>query len=52
MLDGAEEAIYLREADRVGPYLTLERGLAFERANIAWARRVRDVLAARRDAGR
>ncbi|MGH1564030.1 PadR family transcriptional regulator [Mumia sp. DW29H23] len=51
MLGGRGEEEYLRDAERVGPYLTLERGLAFERANVAWAERVHAVLAARRDAG-
>lgn len=47
MLDGRDAATYLAEADRVGPFLTLERGLAFERENVAWADRVRAVLRAR-----
>ncbi len=48
MLDGRDEEAYLREADRVGPFLTLERGLAFERENLAWSERVIAVLTARR----
>ncbi|GAA1798142.1 PadR family transcriptional regulator [Nostocoides veronense] len=45
MLDGADEAAYLRTANRVGPYLTLTRGIAFERENIAWCRFVLDATA-------
>lgn len=36
MLDGRDEAAYLRQARRLGPYLTLARGIAFEEENIAW----------------
>lgn len=37
LLDGRTEHDYLRQAPRVGPYLTLVRGLAFEQENIRWA---------------
>jgi DNA-binding PadR family transcriptional regulator len=37
LLDGRSEDDYLRQAPRVGPYLTLIRGLAFEQENIRWA---------------
>ena len=37
MLAGRSEHAYLQEADRVGPYLTLMRGIAFEQENIRWA---------------
>lgn len=37
MLDGTSEQAYLSETDRVGPYLTLLRGIAFEQENIRWA---------------
>lgn len=43
MLDGRDEAAYLAGEPRIGPYLTLARGIAFERGNIAWCH---DVLAA------
>jgi DNA-binding PadR family transcriptional regulator len=46
-LRGKDRETYLRTARRVGPYLTLERGLEFERANIAWADNVVAVLLAR-----
>ncbi|MEU3852902.1 PadR family transcriptional regulator [Streptomyces sp. NPDC029554] len=35
---------YLREADRVGPYLTLLAGIALEEQNLRWCARVREVL--------
>ncbi|MEU9338528.1 PadR family transcriptional regulator [Streptomyces sp. NPDC048290] len=44
MLDGRGEDAYLRESDRVGPYLTLLRGIAFERENLHWCERVLTVL--------
>jgi DNA-binding PadR family transcriptional regulator len=46
MLAGRSEDEYLREADRVGPYLTLMGGRMYEQQNIAWARAVSDALAA------
>ncbi|MGW4318664.1 PadR family transcriptional regulator [Streptomyces sp. NPDC004684] len=36
LLDGRTEDEYLARAERVGPYLTLLRGMAFERENIRW----------------
>ncbi|MEV6983232.1 PadR family transcriptional regulator [Sphaerisporangium sp. NPDC051017] len=36
MLDGRSEEEYLARAERVGPYLTLTRGLFFERENHRW----------------
>ena len=47
MLAGRNEATYLREAERVGPYLTLTRGLSFEQENLRWGEQVLVVLAAR-----
>jgi DNA-binding PadR family transcriptional regulator len=44
MLAGATEEEYLATADRVGPYLTLMRGLAFEREYLVWGQRVREIL--------
>ncbi|MFF2082907.1 PadR family transcriptional regulator [Nocardia sp. NPDC058176] len=37
VLDGATEQAYLIEAERVGPYLTLLRGISFEQENIRWS---------------
>ncbi|BDT90960.1 MULTISPECIES: PadR family transcriptional regulator [Nocardia] len=37
LLDGRSEQAYLAEAERVGPYLTLLRGISFEQENIRWA---------------
>jgi DNA-binding PadR family transcriptional regulator len=47
LLGGADETDHLTQAERVGPYLTLLRGMAFERENIRWAEDVLDVLAKR-----
>lgn len=44
LLDGRTEEEYLATAGRVGPYLTLLGGRAFERANIAWAEQALLVL--------
>ncbi|WP_418060747.1 PadR family transcriptional regulator [Pimelobacter simplex] len=46
-LDGRSEAEHLAATPRVGPYLTLLRGLEFERANVEWADRCLAVLAQR-----
>ncbi|MFM9445570.1 PadR family transcriptional regulator [Streptomyces acidiscabies] len=55
LLDGRSEEAYFAEAERVGPYLTLLRGMAFERENLQWGdlalRRIDQRLAARRDDG-
>jgi hypothetical protein len=37
LLDGRTEEQFLNEAERVGPYLTLLRGISFEQENIRWA---------------
>jgi len=47
LLDGRSEDDYLASAERVGPYLTLQRGLAFEAENAEWCRRAAAVLRAR-----
>lgn len=47
MLGGRSEREFLRRAERVGPYLTLMRGRAFEQENIAWGEEVLRVLAKR-----
>ncbi|MFS8097324.1 PadR family transcriptional regulator [Lentzea alba] len=55
MLAGRTEDEYLSEAERVGPYLTLLRGLSFERDNVRWCARCLTVLerrGARLDASR
>ncbi|MFF9035943.1 PadR family transcriptional regulator [Streptomyces sp. NPDC014892] len=36
LLDGRSEEAYFAEAERVGPYLTLLRGMALERENLQW----------------
>jgi DNA-binding PadR family transcriptional regulator len=36
LLDGRSEEAYLAEAERIGPYLTLLRGMSFERENLQW----------------
>ncbi|SMY05034.1 DNA-binding transcriptional regulator, PadR family [Brevibacterium antiquum CNRZ 918] len=36
LLDGRSERAYLAEADHLGPYLTLSRGITFEQENIRW----------------
>lgn len=44
MLGGRTEAEYLRDSARVGPYLTLLRGISFEQENIRWAEHTLSVL--------
>jgi DNA-binding PadR family transcriptional regulator len=39
LLDGRDEDEYLAQTERVGPYLTLLRGISFEEENIRWAKR-------------
>lgn len=39
MLDGRTEDEYLVQAERIGPYLTLMRGMSFEEENMRWAKR-------------
>ncbi|WP_354637805.1 PadR family transcriptional regulator [Kitasatospora camelliae] len=36
LLDGRTEERYLAAAERIGPYLTLLRGMEFERENLRW----------------
>ncbi|MFD8720973.1 PadR family transcriptional regulator [Streptomyces sp. NPDC059629] len=36
LLAGRSEEAYFAEADRIGPYLTLLRGMSFERENLQW----------------
>jgi DNA-binding PadR family transcriptional regulator len=44
LLAGRGEDEYLREAERVGPYLTLMAGRRYEQLNIRWARAVLQIL--------
>ncbi|MFC8244391.1 PadR family transcriptional regulator [Streptomyces chartreusis] len=44
MLDGRTEEEYLRDSDRVGPYLTLLAGISFEEQILTWCERVLVVL--------
>lgn len=44
LLDGRDEETFLAEADRVGPYLTLLRGISFEQDSIRWAERALAVI--------
>jgi DNA-binding PadR family transcriptional regulator len=51
LLDGRGEDEYLAHTERVGPYLTLLRGISFEQENIRWAERVLTVIERRQGAG-
>ena len=51
MLDGRSEDEYLVESERVGPYLTLMRGISFEEENIRWAERALSIVERRLSAG-
>ncbi len=44
MLDGRSEEEYLAQTERVGPYLTLLRGISFEEENIRWAERALAII--------
>ncbi|MFJ6793449.1 PadR family transcriptional regulator [Streptomyces sp. NPDC091268] len=44
----ADEEEFLRHGERIGPYLTCLRGLAFEREHRDWCLRIADVLRERR----
>ncbi|MFF1686567.1 MULTISPECIES: PadR family transcriptional regulator [unclassified Streptomyces] len=47
LLNGRDEDTYLRDAERIGPYLTLMRGRSFEEENLRWGELVLDILARR-----
>jgi DNA-binding PadR family transcriptional regulator len=47
LLGGLSEEEFLRDGERIGPYLTLLRGLSFEEENLRWGRQVLDILARR-----
>ena len=44
LLDGRGEEEYLAQTERVGPYLTLLRGISFEEENIRWAERALTII--------
>jgi DNA-binding PadR family transcriptional regulator len=44
LLEGRAEDDYLAQTERVGPYLTLLRGISFEEENIRWAERTLTIL--------
>jgi DNA-binding PadR family transcriptional regulator len=50
LLDGRDEDEYLARAERVGPYLTLLRGISFEEENIRWAEQVLTIIERRESA--
>ena len=47
MLAGRDEDEYLRDVERVGPYLTLMRGRGHEQENLRWSEDVLAILRAR-----
>lgn len=51
LLDGRGEDEYLAHTERIGPYLTLLRGILFEEENIRWAERVLTIIERRQSAG-
>jgi DNA-binding PadR family transcriptional regulator len=52
MLEGRDEAEYLRETERLGPYLTLMAGRMYEQENIRWSKSVLEILDRRSTATR
>jgi DNA-binding PadR family transcriptional regulator len=44
LLDGRSEKEYLAQTERVGPYLTLLRGISFEEENVRWAERALTII--------
>ncbi len=51
LLDGRSEEEYLAQAERIGPYLTLIRGISFEEENIRWAEHALAIIERRLQAG-
>jgi DNA-binding PadR family transcriptional regulator len=49
LLDGRSEAEFVAGAERIGPYLTLARGISFEEENIRWCSFVLGAIASRLD---
>jgi DNA-binding PadR family transcriptional regulator len=48
MLHGRDEETFVRTTHRIGPYLTLLRGIALEEENIRWCETAARLVAARR----
>lgn len=44
LLEGRAEDEHLREADRIGPYLTLMAGRIYEQQNMLWTKAVLEIL--------
>ncbi len=44
LLAGRTEDEFVAQAERVGPYLTLLRGISFEQENIRWAERALTII--------
>ncbi|WP_329125564.1 PadR family transcriptional regulator [Streptomyces sp. NBC_01465] len=44
LLGELSEEEFLRDSDRIGPYLTLMRGMFFEEENLRWGRRALEIL--------
>ena len=51
ILDGRSEEEFLASAPRVGPYLTLLRGISYEQENVRWAVRALAIVEQRARAG-
>jgi DNA-binding PadR family transcriptional regulator len=51
ILDGRSEEEFLAAAPRVGPYLTLLRGISYEEENVRWATRALAIVEQRQGAG-
>ena len=51
ILDGRSEDEFLATAPRVGPYLTLMRGISFEEENVRWAAWALTIVEQRHGAG-
>jgi DNA-binding PadR family transcriptional regulator len=47
MLDGRDEEAFERDAERIGPYLTLMGGRMYEQTNIRWCTAALEVLSRR-----
>ena len=47
LLDGRTEDDYVRDAERIGPYLTLMGGRLYEQLEIDWCEAVLEALTAR-----
>lgn len=49
MLNGRDEETFVRTTRRIGPYLTLLRGIALERENVRWCDAAARLVERRRD---